>query len=184
MSTTGPGPDRLFDLLPVVLRERDAAEGSPLRALLRIVAEQATLVEADIEGLWDDLFIETCDDWVVPYIGDLVGYEILPGIAAALSDDTSWGTGLSAVVVPRRDVADTVVHRRRKGTLPLLEDLSSAVAGWPARVVEHRRLLCVTPSVRRLTSEAGAVREGAAGGGLAGRRCCGVMRPPEVEGSK
>ncbi|SBT95368.1 hypothetical protein GA0115233_11326 [Streptomyces sp. DI166] len=163
-------PDELYALLPTVIRRRDAEEGGPLRALLTVVAEQVAVLQEDIERLYDNWFIETCDDWVVPYIGDLVGYEILPGIAAALSDDTSWGTGLSAVVVPRRDVADTVVHRRRKGTLPLLEDLSSAVAGWPARVVEHRRLLCVTPSVRRLTSEAGAVREGAAGGGLADLR--------------
>ncbi|GLW46324.1 hypothetical protein Stsp02_19860 [Streptomyces sp. NBRC 14336] len=159
-------PDELYALLPTVHRRRDEEEGGPLRALLAVVAEQVAVLQEDIERLYDNWFIETCDDWVVPYIGDLVGYEILPGIAAALSDDTSWGTGLSAVVVPRRDVADTVVHRRRKGTLPLLEDLSSAVAGWPARVVEHRRLLCVTQSVRRLTSEAGSGRHGPAHGGL------------------
>ncbi|MET8967151.1 hypothetical protein [Streptomyces hydrogenans] len=159
-------PDELYALLPAVHRRRDAEEGGPLRALLTIVAEQAAVLQEDIERLYDDWFIETCDDWVVPYIGDLVGYEVLPGIVAALSDDTSRGTGLPAAAVPRRDVADTVVNRRRKGTLALLEDLASAVAGWPARVVEHRRLLCVTQPVRRRASETGSGRPGPARGGL------------------
>ncbi|MFJ3613458.1 hypothetical protein [Streptomyces hydrogenans] len=159
-------PDELYALLPAVHRRRDAEEGGPLRALLTIVAEQAAVLQEDIEQLYDDWFIETCDDWVVPYIGDLVGYDLLPGIAAALSDDTSRGTGLPAAAVPRRDIADTVVNRRRKGTLALLEDLASAVAGWPARVVEHRRLLCVTQPVRRRTSETGSGRPGPARGGL------------------
>ncbi|MFJ9154254.1 hypothetical protein ACIRP7_40865 [Streptomyces sp. NPDC102270] len=159
-------PDELYALLPTVHRRRDAEEGGPLRALLTVVAEQVAVLQEDIERLYDNWFIETCDDWVVPYIGDLVGYEILPGIAAALSDDTSRGTGLPAAAVPRRDVADTVVNRRRKGTLALLEDLASAVAAWPARVVEHRRLLCVTQPVRRCTSEAGSGRSRSARGGL------------------
>ena len=64
--------DRLYALLPAVYRERDAAGGYPLRGLLRIVAEQAGLVENDIQGLWDDLFVETCQPWVIPYLGDLV----------------------------------------------------------------------------------------------------------------
>ncbi|MFF5505077.1 hypothetical protein [Streptomyces roseolus] len=159
-------PDELYALLPTVLRRRDAEEGGPLRALLTVVAEQVAVLQEDIDRLYDNWFIETCDDWVVPYIGDLVGYEILPGIAAALSDDSSRGTGLPAAAVPRRDVADTVLNRRRKGTLPLLEDLAAAVAGWPARVVEHRRLLCVTQPVRRSAPETGAVRRGPARGGL------------------
>ena len=33
-------PDRLFDLLPVVYRQRDAEQGYPLRALLQVIAEQ------------------------------------------------------------------------------------------------------------------------------------------------
>src|SRR5829696_7691601 len=69
--------DRLYDLLPAVYRERDAAEGYPLRALLRIVTDQADLLEQDVQALWNDLFIETCRPWVVPYIGDLVSNRLL-----------------------------------------------------------------------------------------------------------
>lgn len=169
-------PDELYALLPAVHRRRDEAEGGPLRALLTVVAEQVTVLQDDIERLYDNWFIETCDDWVVPYIGDLVGYELLPGIVSALSDDTSRGTGLPAAAVPRRDVADTVVNRRRKGTLALFEDLASAVAGWPARVVEHRRLLCVTQPVRRWTSETGSGSRGPVRGGLVD-----VRRPADLD---
>ncbi|WP_405682558.1 hypothetical protein [Streptomyces sp. NBC_00057] len=168
-------PDELYSLLPAVHRRRDAEQGGPLRALLTIVAEQAAVVEEDIERLYDNWFIETCDDWVVPYIGDLVGYEILPGFAAALSDDTSRAVGLPAAAVPRRDVADTVVNRRRKGTLALLEDLASNVAGWPARVVEYRRLLCVTQPVRRYTSDGHDARRRSARGGLVDVRRAGTL---------
>ena len=61
--------DRLFDLLPAVHREQDAEAGDALRALLRIVTEQVDVVEGDVAQLYDDLFIETCRPWVVPYIG-------------------------------------------------------------------------------------------------------------------
>ncbi len=67
-------PDFLYDLIPVVYRLRDADQGYPLQALLRVIAEQAGVVEQDIAHLYENWFIETCDDWVVPYIGALVGY--------------------------------------------------------------------------------------------------------------
>ena len=62
----------LYSLLPAVYRIRDSERGYPLRALLGLISTQAELVKTDIDGLWDDLFIETCADWVIPYIGDLV----------------------------------------------------------------------------------------------------------------
>ncbi|CAL9649602.1 hypothetical protein SUDANB105_06585 [Streptomyces sp. enrichment culture] len=160
-------PDELYALLPAVHRRHDEERGRPLHALLTVVAEQARVLQEDIERLYDNWFIETCEDWVAPYIGDLVGYEVLPGIAAALSDDTARATGLPAAAVPRRDVADTVANRRRKGTLALLEDLASGVAGWPARVVEYRHALAVTQPVRRYTSDDRDARRRAAHGALA-----------------
>ncbi len=32
---------------------------------------------SDVAQLWDDLFIETCRRWVIPYIGDLVSNDLL-----------------------------------------------------------------------------------------------------------
>ena len=34
-------------------------------------------MEENLAQLYDDQFIETCADWVVPYIGDLIGYRAL-----------------------------------------------------------------------------------------------------------
>ena len=64
--------DRLMSLLPAVYRNRDAERGE-LRTLLTVVAREIAVVEEDLAQLYDDQFIETCADWVVPYIGDLLG---------------------------------------------------------------------------------------------------------------
>jgi hypothetical protein len=74
MKAVGTNPDRLYELIPVIYRLRDADQDYPLQALLRVIAEQVIVTEQDIAGLYENLFIETCDDWVVPYIGDLVAH--------------------------------------------------------------------------------------------------------------
>ncbi len=143
-------PDRLFKLLPLVHRERDAAQGFPLRGLLRIVAVQADLVEQDIRRLYDDLFIETCRRWVIPYIGDLVSNRLLfdagrvapAETAEALFTDLT-GKDLRAplLIRTRADVAKTIFFRLRKSTLPMLEELARDVTGWPVHAVEFFELL-------------------------------------------
>ena len=67
-------PDRLYELLPAIYRLRDAEQNYPLRDMLRVVTEQVEAVEADIDQLYDNWFIETAADWAVPYIAELVGY--------------------------------------------------------------------------------------------------------------
>lgn len=135
--------DRLYELLPVVHRARDAEQGYPLQALLRVINEQANVVEDDIAQLYENWFIETCDDWVVPYIGDLMGYRAVhqAGDEAAASPAA---VARSRLLIPRRDVAGTLGFRRRKGTLALLEELAASVARWPARAVEGYALLAWT----------------------------------------
>jgi hypothetical protein len=140
--------DRLHRLLPSVYQQRDAEIGEPLRAVLAIITEQADIVEDDIAQLYDDWFIETCQDWVVPYLGDLVGYQVLHGFDQSLASGTDEARRLLALIAPRRDVAHTIGNRRRKGTLALLEQLAADVPGWPSRAVEFRRLLGVTQAVR------------------------------------
>jgi uncharacterized repeat protein (TIGR01451 family) len=138
---TTRAPDRLYDLLPAVHRRRDTEQGDPLRALLQVIGEQVQVVEDDIERLYENWFIETCDDWVVPYLGDLIGYT-----SVATAGEPGDGTdpsrrALERVLVPRREVANTIRYRRRKGTLALLELLGNDVAGWPARAVEFYQQL-------------------------------------------
>ncbi|MEU8567464.1 hypothetical protein AB0C51_03710 [Streptomyces pathocidini] len=159
-------PDGLAELLPQWHRLRDAEEGEPLRALLAVIAEQVDLVRSGVEQGYDDWFVETAAPWVLPYLGDLVGYRPLPGYervqAAGLRDggrpDTSRQR-LAEALAPRRDVAATVANRRRKGTLALLEELSAEVAGWPARAVEFSRLAAHHQPVRLYGSGSGAVDE-------------------------
>ncbi|WP_158891561.1 hypothetical protein [Amycolatopsis anabasis] len=153
--------DRLFELLPRYHRRSDAETGGPLRALLAVLAEQANLVTAEVEQLYENWFIETCQDWVVPYLGDLVGYRLLGGYAEALAAGEG-ARQLAARLAPRRDVADTVAARRRKGTLPLLEEIAASVAGWPSRAVEFLPLVAATQPVRLF----GADVRTAAGGTL------------------
>lgn len=129
-------PDRLYELLPAVYRQRDADQGYPLRALLQVMAEQVELVEGDIDQLYENWFIETCEDWVVPYIGDLVGYQSVHQAGEPGDAGTPPGRQRNKILIPRSEVANTIGNRRRKGTLALLEELAREVAGWPVRAGE------------------------------------------------
>lgn len=139
-------PDLLYELLPVVHRRRDAEQGSPLRELLRVVTEQVNRVEGDIDQLYENWFIETCDDWVVPYIGDLLGYEALPATGSSAGSGAD-DRNRNRILIPRRDVAHTIGARRRKGTHALLEQLALDVASWPALAVEFFQRLAWTQNL-------------------------------------
>ena len=147
-------PDRLYNLLPVVYRQRDIEQGSPFQMLLRVIAEQVDLVEGDIGQLYENWFIETCADWVVPYIGDLIGYR--PVRSAGEAADEPVGP-VDKILAPRRDVANTVGYRRRKGTLALLNELSLATAGWPARAVEFDRCIGLSQNLQHLRKARGRI---------------------------
>jgi hypothetical protein len=133
--------DRLYDLLPAIYRMRDAENGYPLRALMRIISEQVNIVEDDIAQLYDNWFIETCEDWVVPYIGDLIGYLPVHEVGEPEDVSTPRERLRNRILTSRKDVARTIGYRRRKGTLALLEELADSAAGWPARAVEFYKLL-------------------------------------------
>ncbi|GGW64571.1 hypothetical protein [Streptomyces caelestis] len=143
-------PDGLAELLPRWHLLRDAEEGEPLRALLAVIAEQLDRVRDGVQQGYEDLFVETAAPWVLPYLGDLVGYRTLPGYERVLTTGLHDGgrAALAEAVAPRRDVAATVAGRRRKGTLHLLEELSERVADWPARAVERSRQVAHTQPVK------------------------------------
>ena len=143
-------PDGLAALLPRWHLLRDAEEGEPLRALLAVIAEQLDRVRDGVEQGYEDLFVETAAPWVLPYLGDLVGYRTLPGYERVLTTGLHEGgrAALAEAIAPRADVAATVANRRRKGTLHLLEEISEQVADWPARVVELSRLVAHHQSVK------------------------------------
>lgn len=141
MTVPAASIDRLYEWLPAVHRRRDAERGYPLRALLRAIGEEVDVVEDDISQLYSDWFIETCADWVVPYIGELVGFRPVPEAGAAGDPASEAGRKLNAWLTPRREVANTIALRRRKGALHVLEHLARDVAGWPALATEYYRTL-------------------------------------------
>lgn len=135
---TGFTPEAMYRLLPAVYRIRDAEQGGALRALLEVLGEQTRVVERDIAQLYENWFIETCDEWVVPYIGDLLAVRNLH----AFETDAAFSH--------RARVANTLAYRRRKGTATMLEQLARDTTGWPARAVEFFELLATTQHVNHV----------------------------------
>lgn len=153
--------DRLYKLLPSVYRIRDqelanilfpeqedaapedatrgrpGVNAGPLRELLTVIAGQIAVLEGDLQQLYDDQFIETCAEWVVPYIGDLVGARGITVFPAASFSQ-------------RKQVANIIKNRSRKGTASVLAQLANDVTGWDSSVVEYFQLLATTQYINHI----------------------------------
>jgi hypothetical protein len=122
----------LYRRLPEIYRIKDEelpklyldnSEPMPAKQLLKYLApveDMFSAIHENIESLYHDLFIETCDPWVIPYIADLLGTTHISG--------DEW--------TRRADVADTIALRRRKGTLGAIELLTYILTKWGAHSVE------------------------------------------------
>lgn len=129
-SLTAAETDRLIGL-------QQKAEIGPLKALLSIISDQVAVLEENLAQLYDDLFIETCAEWVVPYIGDLAGVRgVLPFPGATFTR--------------RAEVANAIAARRRKGTAYMLEQLARDVSRWDSHVVEYFQILATTQFMNHL----------------------------------
>lgn len=127
----------LYERLPEIYRIKDQelaekylyadqpAAADQLKSFLEPVEEMFSKIHENIESLYHDFFIETCDEWVIPYIADLLGTSHLKGDAWTL----------------RADVADTIALRRRKGTLGAIELLTYILTKWGVHSVELRENL-------------------------------------------
>lgn len=132
----------LFALLPAALREADDEAGGMAAALFAIMGEEEDRLARAIDELGESWFIETCPEWAVPYIGDLLAVRSLT--ATAGFSERSW-------------VAQTIRLRRRKGTLGIIGTLARATTGWPSLPVEMFQRLASTQSMRHLRRSAIAV---------------------------
>ena len=132
---------QLFERLPEIYRTRDAEQtpSGQLRAFLGAIEFPFGALHDNIGQLYEDLFIDTCDDWVIPYIADLLGASHLKGDPRTL----------------RADVADTIALRRRKGTLGAIERLAVNLTGWTCRGVELRENLGWTQHLNHQRPDAG-----------------------------
>jgi hypothetical protein len=123
--------EKIWEWIPAVYKDEDglAADPDVLRSIVRIFARQAAVERRSIDRLWEDEFIELCDDWAIPYIGELVGTRLVHEL-------NRRGR--------RVDVARTIFYRRRKGTPLVLEVLSRDITGWQGVVVESFKRLART----------------------------------------
>ncbi|WP_295386952.1 hypothetical protein [uncultured Thiodictyon sp.] len=148
--------ERLWGLLPAVYRAADPDDDGtpgPLRELVGRLGAQIAVVRRGIDRSLEDQSIETCDDWLIPYLGELLATNLVDGLGARGQ---------------RLDVANTIYYRRRKGTVALLEELAADIAGWNARVVECFRRLARTR--HQFDPPLGEDREQALIAGLIGAR--------------
>src|SRR5258708_18015178 len=101
--------DKLWNLLPTIYRAEDTDQfgaNGPLREMVNRIGAQAAILRRGIDRMWEDQSIETCDDWIIPYIGDLIATNLVAALGAR-------GQRLSA--------APPVHFRRRQGTVSALK---------------------------------------------------------------
>ena len=104
-----------YDRLPAHYRAYDAEEERRSSTLLQAVGEQVANVRQDLDALEENFFIETCEEWVVPYLAALVG--------------TNLGRSRRAEQPSRR-----AQHRRlasQQGDAGDACALARAISGWP-----------------------------------------------------
>jgi hypothetical protein len=120
--------EKLWEWIPAIYKDEDGLAANPdvLRSIVRLFAKQAAVARRSIDRLWEDEFIELCDDWAIPYIGDLVGTRLVHEL-------NRRGR--------RVDVARTIFYRRRKGTPLVLEVLIRDITGWQGVLVESFKRL-------------------------------------------
>jgi hypothetical protein len=119
--------DKLWALVPAIYRAEDPTgpDGrGPLREIVNRIGAQGAVLRRSIDRMWEDQSIESCDDWVIAYLADLLATNLVSSLDARGR---------------RIDVAKTIYYRRRKGTVGLLEELAADITGWNARVVEFFR---------------------------------------------
>lgn len=120
----------LLKLLPELYGLLDGDDG-PLQELLEVLAGPAEEVDRNIGQLYEDIFIETCDEWVIPYIGNLLGVSSLHTVEGSAYSQRGW-------------VGNAIARRRRKGTVSMLRQLAQDVTGRPATAVEMFQILAWT----------------------------------------
>ncbi len=123
--------EKLWEWIPPFYRHEDglAEQSHVLRALVEILACEASVARRSADRLWEDSFIHTCDDWAIPYIGALLGTRLVGNL-------NRRGR--------RVDVARTLFYRRRKGTPVVMETLIQDITGWEGAVIESFKRLSRT----------------------------------------
>ena len=108
--------DKLYNLLPLVYRELDFNQQQSLRALMAVLETAHDKVDQDLDRMYQNWFIETCESNRIPLIADLVG---LPDISSE-----------NLLEIQRRYVANFLAYKRRSGTLATLNNSVHDASGY------------------------------------------------------
>jgi hypothetical protein len=136
--------DGLYNLIPAIYRQRDQDLGGPLQTLMSVIETQRESLEADIQQLYDDMFIETCQGPLIDYFASLVAVALPP----LTSSQTDPNSDAADWISRRHQVVDAIAARAAKGTLAALERVVGDATGWPVRAVEQGVHLAITQTVR------------------------------------
>lgn len=122
----------LYGLLPAFVRNRDVVSGEPLRALMLVLERQYRTLHGNIGDLHRNAFIETCEEWVVPYLGELLGID--PELSEIFHRPRQW-------------VANALALRRGKGVPEVLCRAVEMATGWRARVIAPGTGIATSPDL-------------------------------------
>ena len=118
------GLPSLIDLVPPLDRlNTEQSANERLSTLLAILQSQSDAIGANIDLLYQSWFIETCDDWTVPYIAKLIG----------LPSDLANATNIAR---QRALVANTLLYHSYRGSAHALSCAVQDASGWPVLVIE------------------------------------------------
>ncbi|MDR4492316.1 MAG: hypothetical protein R2685_15690 [Candidatus Nitrosocosmicus sp.] len=151
--------EKIYDLIPVIYRILDKQKTKlsesgtfdnvnnistllkentgPLESFVDIISKEIKLIQDDIFDLYENQSIETCDEWVAPYIGDVIG--------------STYLSNTKDLPISRKSyIANTISYRRRKGTLLVLEKIAKDVTLWDAKGVEFFKILTTNQNLNHL----------------------------------
>jgi hypothetical protein len=103
-----------------------------------LFAEELGYLEQDIDQLYDNWFVETCEPWVLPYIAALVGASPMREI----------GTDQAGLL--RAYIANLLQYRQAKGTAAVIEQVARDVSGWSVVAVEFFQRLATAQHVNQI----------------------------------
>lgn len=127
----------LYELLPELYRVWDQPPREDLKDFLGILAVPLAQVRQSVESLQADLFIDSCDDDMLPALAEMVGTVLVFPDAAS----------------NRRDLRSTAAWRRRKGSIQTLESLTGELLDQLVTTQEGWKRLLITQDIRQPRTE-------------------------------
>lgn len=130
---------RLYAAVPAMHRlpdEPPAGRGE-LQRMLEVLAVPLAVLRQSVQELQGDLFVDTADDAMLPYLARMIGTELV------FPDADS----------NRRDVRGTVGWRRRKGTPSALEEMGAELTAQSVTLIEGWKRVQLTQDLNLLRPE-------------------------------